>query len=141
MKKAQMIIAIPSSLLLLFSLLTSYKAGLFIVMAGLFIALLLRQIRLWKYGGIFNYPSRGIEVRGRKVSIMLIGRNRFREDGGVQMSQMQGILLGVVIGIALAIGFNVGIAVTDNMVMSIVIAIVAGLLARVVGKLIIKRMK
>lgn len=61
MKKAQIIIAIPSSLLLIASLLTSYKAGLFIAMAGFFVALLLRQIRLWKYGAILNHPSRRYE--------------------------------------------------------------------------------
>ena len=61
MKKAQMVIVILLSLLLLFSLLTSYKAGLFIAMAGLFISLLLRQIRLWKYGTIFDHLSRRYE--------------------------------------------------------------------------------
>jgi len=58
MKKAQMIIAIPSVFLLIFSLLTSYKAGQFIAMAGLFITLLVRQIRLWKYGEILTHPNR-----------------------------------------------------------------------------------
>lgn len=58
MKKMQVIIAIPSIPLLLFSLLTSYKAELFIAMAGLFVALLLRQIRLWKYRAILDHPSR-----------------------------------------------------------------------------------
>ena len=61
MKKAQIIIAIPSSLLLIISLLTSYKAGIFIAMAGLFIALLLSQIRLWKYNEILDHPSRRYE--------------------------------------------------------------------------------
>ncbi|PFG12182.1 hypothetical protein [Bacillus sp. es.036] len=58
MKKAQMIIAIPSGFLLIFSLLTSYKAGQFFAMAGLFITLLVRQVRLWKYGTILDHPSR-----------------------------------------------------------------------------------
>ncbi|MCA0173951.1 hypothetical protein [Bacillus sp. RAR_GA_16] len=58
MKKTQMIIAVPPSLLLIISLITSYKAGLFIAMAGLFVALLLRQIRRWKYGAILDHPSR-----------------------------------------------------------------------------------
>ncbi|MYL65112.1 hypothetical protein GLW07_17275 [Bacillus hwajinpoensis] len=61
MKKAQMLIAIPSGFLLVFSLLTSYKAGQFIAMAGLFITLLVRQIRLWKYGTILDHPSRRYE--------------------------------------------------------------------------------
>ncbi|WP_273851991.1 hypothetical protein [Guptibacillus spartinae] len=58
MKKTQIIIAVPSSLLLVISMITSYKAGLFIAMAGLFVALLLRQIRLWKYRAILDHPSR-----------------------------------------------------------------------------------
>ena len=61
MKKAQIIIAIPSGFLLIFSLLTSYKAGQFIAMAGIFIALLLSQIRLWKYSAILDHPSRRYE--------------------------------------------------------------------------------
>ncbi|WP_226659045.1 hypothetical protein [Pseudalkalibacillus hwajinpoensis] len=61
MKKAQILMAISSSPLLLYSLLTSYKAGFVIAMAGLFIALLLRQIRLWKYRAILDHPSRRYE--------------------------------------------------------------------------------
>ncbi len=61
MKKTQMIIAIPSGFLLIFSLLTSDKAGQFFAMAGLFITLLVRQIRLWKYGEILDHPSRRYE--------------------------------------------------------------------------------
>lgn len=58
MKIIQIIIAIPSCFLLLFSLLTSYKAGLIIAMAGIFVGLLLRQVRLWKYRAILGHPSR-----------------------------------------------------------------------------------
>ncbi|MGE6204520.1 hypothetical protein [Guptibacillus hwajinpoensis] len=42
MKIVQIIMTIPSCVLLLFSLLTSYKAGLIIAMAGIFVGLLLR---------------------------------------------------------------------------------------------------
>ncbi|MGG1686539.1 hypothetical protein [Pseudalkalibacillus sp. NRS-1564] len=58
MKRVQIIIAIPSCFLLLFSLLTSYKAGLIIAMAGIFVGLILRQVRLWKYRAILDHPSR-----------------------------------------------------------------------------------
>ncbi|WP_273833892.1 hypothetical protein [Guptibacillus sedimenti] len=61
MKKVQIILAIPSGFLLIYSLLTSYKAGQFIAMAGLFITLLVRQVRLWKYGAILTHPSRRYE--------------------------------------------------------------------------------
>ena len=52
MKKTQIIIAVTSSLLLVISMITSYNAGLFIAMAGLFVALLLNK---FDYGSIERF--------------------------------------------------------------------------------------
>lgn len=58
MRKIQLMISLPSSILLIYSLLTDYKTGLFISLGGVFVSLIIRQIRLQKYSYMLGHPDR-----------------------------------------------------------------------------------
>ncbi|WP_377890785.1 hypothetical protein [Alkalihalobacillus sp. R86527] len=58
MKKSQVIIGIPSGLLLLISMLISYEPGIIFGLSGCFVALVLRQIRLHRYSYRLGHPDR-----------------------------------------------------------------------------------
>ncbi|WP_156291869.1 hypothetical protein [Oceanobacillus salinisoli] len=58
MKKIQLLIAVPSAILLFLSLFLNYKTGLFISMGGVFVSFIIRQIRLQKYSYMLGHPDR-----------------------------------------------------------------------------------
>ncbi|MCA0988520.1 hypothetical protein [Guptibacillus algicola] len=68
MKRSQAIIGIPSSLLLLISMLVSYEPGLIFGLSGCFVALVLRQIRLHRYSYRLGHPDRHSDEYGYGVS-------------------------------------------------------------------------
>ncbi|MDL4842375.1 hypothetical protein [Aquibacillus rhizosphaerae] len=65
MKKIEWMIQLPSLILLLISLLLNYKTGSFISIAGVFLSLIIRQIRLHKYSYILGHPERHFYRRDR----------------------------------------------------------------------------
>ncbi|MFC2949993.1 hypothetical protein [Virgibacillus sediminis] len=58
MKKIQLMIAVPSSILLFLSLFLGYNTGLYISMGGIFVSLIIRQIRIQKYAYMLGHPDR-----------------------------------------------------------------------------------
>ncbi|GAA0603100.1 MULTISPECIES: hypothetical protein [Virgibacillus] len=58
LKKIQLIIGLPSGILLLTSLFLDYRIGLFISLGGGLVALIIRQIRLQKYVYMLGHPDR-----------------------------------------------------------------------------------
>ncbi len=58
MKKIQLMIAVPSLILLLLSLLLNSKTGSFISLGGVFVSVIIRQIRLHRYSYMLGHPDR-----------------------------------------------------------------------------------
>ncbi|WP_430787286.1 hypothetical protein VBD025_16050 [Virgibacillus flavescens] len=58
MKKIQLMIGVPSLILLFLSLFLNYKSGLLISIGGAFVSLIIRQIRLQKYSYMLGHPDR-----------------------------------------------------------------------------------
>ncbi|MFC4558336.1 hypothetical protein ACFO3D_08930 [Virgibacillus kekensis] len=81
MKSIQVTLGILSLLLLSISLLVNYNNGVIISLIGLFISLILRQVRLQKYAYILGHPDRHAGKYGSdNSSDLLTQAETYEED-------------------------------------------------------------